>query len=187
MIDIVAVTYKQGHKLKCFIESILSQTSNNYKLHVIHDGPDEEFLSLKYDSVNLIQYPNRTENYGHILRDWALKNIVHNEYVLITNGDNYYTPVMVEEVSKCKEDLIYFDFICHHSTTSNENKSSYGFLKSEMKSCFIDMGSVVVRSELAKKVGFNSTQFGADWDYFNQLLKITNSVTKINKVLLVHN
>ena len=110
MIDIIAVTYNHGNRLKCFIESILSQSSKNYNLFVIHDGPDEQFGRLNYPGVHLIQHPARTFNFGHQLRDWALQNVVQSEYVLITNGDNYYTPNLVEEVSKRNEDIIYFDF-----------------------------------------------------------------------------
>jgi len=187
MIDIIAVTYHHGSRLKCFIESILSQSCKNYNLFVIHDGPDEQFSKLSYPSVNLIQHPTRTFNFGHQLRDWALQNIVQSEYVLITNGDNYYTPNMVEEVSKREEDLIYFDFIHHHDNPRNENKSTYGFLKSKLENSYIDMGSVVVRSKLAKQVGFKSLEMGADWIYFNEILKLNPSIAKIDKVLFVHN
>lgn len=187
MIDIVAVTFNHGHRLKCFIESILSQTSNNYNLFVIHDGPDESFRRLEYPNVHLIEHPHRTFDYGHHLRDWALQNVVKSEYVLITNGDNYYTPTMVEEVSKRNEDMIYFDFIHHHDNPRNENKSTYGLLKSKLENSFIDMGSVVVRSSLAKQVGFKSLEMGADWIYFNEILKLNPSIYKINKVLFVHN
>jgi hypothetical protein len=50
-------------------------------------------------------------NYGHTLRKWALENLVTNEYVLLTNGDNYYVPSMVNEVLSKNEDFIYFDLV----------------------------------------------------------------------------
>jgi hypothetical protein len=51
----------------------------------------------------------------------------------------------------------------------------------------IDMGCVVVKSELAKSIGFNSVSYSADWDYFNEILSTNPSIKKINKVLFVHN
>lgn len=37
-IKIIATTYNETFALKCFIDSIRSQTSQNWKLHIIHDG-----------------------------------------------------------------------------------------------------------------------------------------------------
>jgi hypothetical protein len=45
----------------------------------------------------------------------------------------------------------------------------------------------VVKSELAKSIGFNSVSYSADWDYFNEILSTNPSIKKINKVLFVHN
>jgi hypothetical protein len=51
----------------------------------------------------------------------------------------------------------------------------------------IDMGCVAVKSTIAKQVGFNSTSYSADWDYFNSILRLNPSIIKINKILFVHN
>ena len=129
MVDIIAVTYGQNEILKCFINSIRAQTSNNWRLVIIHDGPnpilhkdlkDNGYLSS--NRITFIEHPVRTENYGHLLRKWSLENVIKNEYVLLTNGDNYYTPNMIEEVSKRNEDLIFFDLVHSHKTKHNNNK-----------------------------------------------------------------
>ena len=194
MVNIIAVTYNQLEILKCFINSIKSQTSQNWKLTIIHDGPNEELkkeLTLeKYldgEKITFIEYPYRTENYGHLLRKWALENLELNDYVLITNGDNYYTPNMIEEVGKRSEDLIYFDLVHSHKTKVNHNQHTYGYMNSILQSSHIDIGNVVVKSELAKKVGFNSTRFAADWDYIESILDYHPSIYKIEKILFVHN
>lgn len=194
MVDIIAVTYGQNEILKCFINSIKSQTSDNWRLVIIHDGPNLDlFNELKNENyltdgrVEFVNYPSRTGHYGHLLRKWSLENVVKNEYVLLTNGDNYYTPNMIEEVSKCNEDFIYFDMVHSHSTKINHNKSSYGYFNSQLKSSHIDMGSAVIRSSLARKVGFNSMEFAADWHYFSDVLSLSPTTKKIDKVLFVHN
>ena len=139
------------------------------------------------ENVIFIEYPERTMNYGHSLRKWALENLVTNEYVLLTNGDNYYTPNMVSEVLNKKEDLIYFDCVHSHNNIMNHNKSSYGYMNSILSISNIDMGCVVVRTSIAKSVGFNSIGFAADWNYFSDVIKKNPSIIKINKILFVHN
>ena len=194
MVDIIAVTYGQNEILKCFINSIKSQTSNNWRLVIIHDGPNptlhNELINEGYlnsDKIEFIEYPVRTEYYGHLLRKWSLENVIKNEYVLLTNGDNYYTPTMIDEVSKRTEDLIYFDLVHSHKTPHNSNNSTYGYMNSELITSRVDMGNVVIKSEIAKKVGFNSIVFNADWIYFKEVLELSPSIFKIDKVLFVHN
>lgn len=194
MVDIITVTYGQNEILKCFINSIRAQTSNNWRLVIIHDGPNAKLHKdlkdngyLSSNRISFIEHPVRTENYGHLLRKWSLENVIKNEYVLLTNGDNYYTPNMIEEVSKRNEDLIFFDLVHSHKTKHNNNKSTYGYMDSELVCSRVDMGNVVIKSELAKKVGFNSTDFAADWIYFNEVLELSPTIHKINKVLFVHN
>jgi len=194
MIDIISVTYGQNENLKCFINSIKSQTNSNWRLFVVHDGQNLDLKTdleknnyLVKDKIFFIEHPNRTQNYGHVLRKWALSNLVTSKYVLITNGDNYYTPNMVSEVLKHDNDFIYFNCIHSHKTPNNNNKTDYGFLEAKLSRGWIDIGSAVVKTEIAKKVGFNSTEFHADWVYFENILKLKPSVHKINKVLFVHN
>ena len=48
-IDIVAVTYHQDETMKCFINSLKSQTNPNWSLYIIHDGEDDFFHEMKKD------------------------------------------------------------------------------------------------------------------------------------------
>lgn len=194
MVDIVAVTYGQNSILKCFINSIKSQNNSNWRLFIIHDGLNNQLRKELTDEMYLIknkvmflEHPERTENYGHLLRKWALENIDFNEYILLTNGDNYYMPNMVDEVCNRNEDLIYFDLVHSHKNKNNHNGHTYGYMNSQFKLGFVDIGNVVVKSSLAKQVGFNSIRFAADWDYINDLLKLSPSIYKIDKILFVHN
>ena len=194
MIDIISVTYGHNNNLKCFINSIKSQTNSNWRLYVIHDGLNEELkLDLEKNDYLLknkiffIEYPKRTGNYGHLLRKWGLETFVDSEYVLITNGDNYYTPNMVNEVLKNKNDFVYFDCVHSHKNKNNSNGKDYGYMNTKLKRGCIDMGCVVLKSSIAKKIGFNSTHFAADWFFFEEGLKEVVSIKKIDKILLVHN
>ena len=193
-IDIVAVTYGQNYNLKCFINSIKCQTNNNWRLIIMHDGLNHalynDLLSngyLEYGKVEFVQTNQRQQKWGHPLRQLALEKIVTNEYVLLTNADNYYCPVMVDEVLKRNEDFVFFDCIHNHSILYSSNKKDYGLLNSQLLNSHIDMGSAVIRTDIAKRVGFNHTDFAADWHYFQEVLNQKVSTFKINKCLFVHN
>ena len=193
ILDIIAVTYNQDMSLKCFINSIKCQTNTNWRLFIIHDGLNpqlkDDLIENNYltNNVIFIEHPEKTENYGHFLRKWGVNNLIENEYTLITNCDNYYTPNMVDEVLKYNEDLIYFDCVHSHITNFNHNNSSYGYMNCKLLANEIDMGCVVVKTIISKSVGFNSNGFTADWDYFNDILSLNPSIAKIDKILFVHN
>lgn len=194
MIDIICVTFGQDEILKCFINSIKSQTDNRWRLFIIHDGLNEPLKRdleknsyLIRDKIFFIEHPERTHNYGHKLRDWGLKNLATSDYVLITNGDNYYTPNMVKEVLSRREDFIYFNCVHSHKTKNNNNQTDYGYLEAKLVRGWIDIGSAVIKTTLAKKIGFNSTEFHADWVYFEKVLNLNPTTYKINKTLFVHN
>lgn len=194
MIDIISVTYGQNEELKCFINSIKAQKNESWRLFLVHDGPNQTLRDdlvnngyLETNKIIFLEHPVRTQNYGHLLRDWALQNYVTSEYVIITNGDNYYTPNMIDEVSRRNEDFIYFDCVHSHNTKNNSNLKDYGYMNTRLERGWVDIGCVAVKSNLAKKIGFKSTHFAADWFYFEEILKFTKSIHKIDKVLFVHN
>lgn len=193
MIDIITTTYKETNELKCFINSIKSQTNDNWNLYIINDGLNnnkkQDLIDQGYLTKNIqfFEHPVTTNNYGHSLRSWALDNIVKSEYVLLTNADNYYVPIFVDEILKYNKDFIYFDLVHDHPTKNNHNQSSYGYMNSKLQRGCIDMGCVVVKSDIAKKVGFNHRDYAADWHYFNDILKTNPSIQKINKILMIHN
>jgi len=194
MLDIIAVTYGHTDILKCFINSIKAQTCSDWRLVLIHDGINEELREdlenngyVDQEKVVFVEFPTRTKNYGHVLRTYALKHLLKNEFVLLTNGDNYYVSTMVETVSKHTDhDFIYFDCVHNHNISVNHNKSSYGYLDCRLEITKIDMGCVVVRSDLAKGYEFD-LRIAADWRYFRKILSLDPRVIKIDKILFVHN
>jgi hypothetical protein len=178
-------------------------------LHIIHDGKDDDFHSLKddlekhgylNDKVILSATEKRHNDFGHSLRDYGLKNSIgDSEYIVITNGDNYYPPTWIEALERViatfpeKEtpDFIMWDLISHHAhmNWNFDRNTPYGLLTTKWELAAVDMGSVAVKTEIAQKVGFNSRAFAADWEYFNECYKSLEKPTilKIPQILLVHN
>ena len=204
ILEIIAVTYGHGFKLKCFIDSIRSQTASNWCLHIIHDGAGETFDNLKQDLSNngylddarivLSATETRTNNWGHPLREYGLQNRISDApYITITNCDNYYVPIWVSDINNLAnqdKDFIYWDCVHNHENNNNFDRvHGYALLTSKLKICAIDMGCVAVKSSIAVKVGFPFRSFGADWDFFQGCLQhiSPDKIQKIPKILFVHN
>lgn len=184
ILDIIVCTYHQDHPLRCLIESILSQTNPSWRMLIIHDGPDIPAL-LRRKSIDERIYVMATEtrfgDYGHSLRDIGLKKIKNDSYyTLITNGDNYYTPNFIDELCmNGDEDFVYCN--CVHSHWK------YQARECALHRRAIDIGGAVVKTEIAKKVGFPRRDYAADWAYFEEILKLNPTIRKVNKVLFCHN
>ena len=205
-VGIVAVSYKRFGELKVFVQSIINQTNNNWSLHVIHDGKNDDFLNIMdsyqrkdpkritYECTN-----RRYNDYGHTLRETGLRKSCH-EYNLLTNSDNYYPPKTLEFINQAikastlsRPDVVMFDMTHSHIDVGRKKKPSYSFFDVFYKRNYIDIGAAIVNTELAQKVGFVDKSFAGDATYFEDILKQKNkeglklNVVKIPRVLLVHN
>ena len=194
MLDVVAVTYGHTHEVECFISCMRAQTSDRWRLHVVHDGPAPELRKrlerhgmLEPRKIMLHETLRRENCWGHTSRRWALREIVTGKQVLLTNADNYYVPIMVSCVVDRPEDFIWWDVIHNYDTPINHNGSTYGLMRSRLAPAQIDMGAVVVRTRLARQIGFKHAHSTADWTYFAEILATEPTTYKINKVLMVHN
>jgi len=204
IINIIAVTYDHGYKLKCFIDSIRSQTADNWRLHIIHDGEGELYDSTKKDLIKngYLDHPNiifsatkeRYNDYGHSLRKLGLKNpAFKSDYTVITNCDNYYVPEWISFLNILIHDdcdFIIWDCVHDHSgNTAFDRIQPYGLCDSKLKEGSIDMGAVAIKTSIAEKTGFNSKKFNADWEYFDQCLNSCreDKIKKIPCILFVHN
>jgi hypothetical protein len=178
--------------LNIFVNSLLAQTNKNWLLNLIHNGvPTAEtcnLISLYQTKCDLrFQYMAVDTGYwGHVNRKKLLDetNTSEGDFLLITNHDSYYMPVMVEHVLNVfKEDidLVYFDFIHSHQ--------GYQYYHSEPFISKIDWGAFVTRTEVAKKSGLNNTtHYCADGIFLEDYKKvITKGMVHIPLPLYVHN
>lgn len=198
-LGIIAVTYKQNYPLKTFINSLKSQTLQNFDVHIIHDG--EWDVQLKdslyehgYISENITVYNShvRYNDYGHSLRDWGIREF-HSKYkyLLITNSDNYYCPKFIEYIfSQIDENtgVVYFNMVHSH----DQGYGNYAVLTTDFIEYRCDIGSFVVRSDIAYDVGFNRRDFNADAFFIKEINEYRKTykvfdVKKIDKCLMVHN
>jgi hypothetical protein len=148
---------------------------------------------LDGDRISFYSTPIRYNDYGHSLRSIGIQKFLGgSDFVLLTNGDNYYCPKFVEEMLGAAEqgaDFVYCDMVHSHYRIDSSSGSNYGFFATELKYTKIDVGSFIVRSSIAESVGFRNRHHDADWDYVSDILKNFPSlkIVKIPKVLFVHN
>lgn len=202
MLEVICVTYNQNWNLKCLINSFKAQTSSNWFLRIIHDGEGEQFTNLKKDlesnsyiddQVSLESTKKRFNDYGHSLRDYALKNPTKDsDWIIITNGDNYYLPTTVKtiefyEQKKPEAQFLFWNLIQRFERKffPQLEKDIYQQLDSKLQLGLIDMGAAAVKTKLARETGFNSREFEADFHYFQDCFKNLQKIHNINDSNLV--
>jgi glycosyltransferase involved in cell wall biosynthesis len=193
-VKVIIVAYNRALPLRILIDSFKVQTDDRWELHVIHDGEVPVTVKRIFDTyatdpkITFYRSDKRLGNYGHPNRRSMLERLPVDEddFVLITNDDNYYVP---EFIRYCQNHMtktvgmIYFDML--------HNYYSYGVLKTKPLINNIDMGAFIVRSSIAKKIGFTSDRYEADGVYCvacaNYCRDKNFEIIKIPGILFVHN
>ena len=195
-VTIVCVCYRRYDQLPILIYAFMAQTLQNFRLLVLHDGPDERMhaLLLRYkaefpDRLSFVFSDKRHNDYGHSLRDLGIK-LADSDYLLITNDDNYYCPRFLEfmfvAIERDDLDLVLCNMV--HSYDIH-GIPSYNVLVTQPKRLFVDIGCFIVRTAIAKQVGFRDKSHDGDATFVEDLpvAKPDIKIGKVDKVLFVHN
>ena len=197
-LEIICVTYSRPKELRVLVGSLACQTNLSFILKIIHDGPSVETrecvvdLQKVYPEITIIyqETEKRFSDLGDSLRDKGLMDSVY-EYVLLTNDDNYYVPVFVQEIQEMIEqesaDIVYYDMVHSYAFLHSPNPIPYQLLITEPRLNSIDIGSFVFKGQLGKTVGYHARSNNADGLFFEELKATGAKITKIPKVLFVHN
>jgi hypothetical protein len=200
LLEVICVAYQRYGPLKVFVQSWLNQTADNWRLKVIHDGPDPEFDRIMREFASAVpgrvSFENtqaRINDYGHSLRALGLTHAT-GDYVLLTNGDNYYVPrcleYLTEAMRETRADVILYDMVHSHNTPGGRPLPSYAYFQTDYSRYNIDMGAAIVRSELARAAGFRDLTHDGDQTYFEDVARVAGEhfrTHKIERVLFVHN
>jgi Glycosyl transferase family 2 len=193
-LTVVVATYQQESALDCLLKSLICQTLQNFNVLVIHDGPSTATRGIVSTYPKNFEYfdtKNRFNDFGHSLRQIGIEK-TDTEFILLTNGDNYYAPrfteFMFEAIDRQRLDVVLCDMVHSHPNPGLLTQPSYGFFPTRPFREFVDMGCFISRSALAKKVGFRDRSQHGDNTYFEDLLKTgAVAIGKVDKVLFVHN
>jgi len=171
------------------IPALISQEYQNWELIIIHDSPNSNMEDLvKSFNESRIKYMSTKERYndwGHSLRPIGLQNVSQNsDYVIVTNADNYYLPqfllLMIEPLVQDNDIVATYCNFLNRKQLNNSRLIHGG----------IDCGNFMVRTYIAKKIGWVGREFAADWRFINSIIEKfgESSIKKIpDDVLFVHN
>jgi hypothetical protein len=193
-LHIIAVAYERTVPLRILIDSFIVQTCPDWILYVVYDGiaPKHiiDILKLYRDDKRIILFESekRMGNFGHPNRASMLQNIKGNndDFVLITNDDNYYVPKFVEYFLYSVNENIGMVY-CN----TLHSYYAYDVHVSVIKEKYIDMGCFMVRFDIAQQTGFNHYNHSADGLYAEECeanCKRKGLQTRyIPKALFIHN
>jgi hypothetical protein len=172
------------------IHSLQQQTHTNWKLYLVHDGPNETGLRQQVAVINdsRVHYEEtaeRSKNWGHSIRsEWLQK--AEGDFVVITNQDNYHAPVFIEYMLKGFKP----DTVATYCGDMGHSYKAWQIIPCSMRRGYVDCAGVMIRLAQAKQVGWNDiTSHSADWFFFEALIKKygINSFLKVKGCLLIHN
>lgn len=206
-LHVIIATYKHSSKLRILIDSFFSNNGNGgFSLAVYNDGEDRIASSIVGGFNKMFCRPTpvipyhetekRYNDWGHSLRELGLKNCTasDSDYILFTNGDNYYCPPFVEEMlfmTGPNVGVVYCDMIHSHPRPDSSSGGSYGYFNTTFKPNFCDIGSFIVRLDIARAVGYRHKHRDADASFISDILNYQKTnpfeIVKVNKVLFVHN
>ncbi|MEK7802492.1 MAG: glycosyltransferase [Pseudomonadota bacterium] len=199
-LSVVIVTYHQELALDCLLMSLQCQTLQNFEIIVLHDGLNERtrILMDKYKAImsNRCRYVETTiryNDYGHTLRDLGIRE-ANGEYILITNGDNYYSPrcfeFVFDAVNKFDLSLVMWNMVHSHGNAGGMASAACSPFTVFPFRGRLDIGAFLVKRMLATEVGFRDKSHDGDASYFEDLLEHTTRTVRIGKIartLMVHN
>lgn len=194
-LGIIVTAYRQLNECKHIINTFNCQTSNDWEMIIVHDGPDimnigEQLLNEKYlnEKIKFICTDNHYGSTGAAVKNYALDNkLLENEWLLFAHCDCYYVPKFVEYMLNATNtnntDIVYCD-ICHH------HYDWKGVLKGKLEFSHVDIGSFIIKSKIAYNFRFSLTELAYDWQFIDEANKKYNIIKTSNyipKVLYVCN
>jgi hypothetical protein len=173
------------------ISSLILQTHQNWRLILIHDGPNETGLKSQIPSdkrITYIETKERKGNYGHHLRQWALNEFELGSHVVVTNADNYYTPVFIEYMLQGFKKS--HTAVATYCTETVHSYKGWQILPAKLERGYLDCGAVVIKSNIAKEVGWRDIKdHSADWTFFSDIASKYSwrNFIPVRGALFVHN
>ena len=137
---------------------------------------------------SIIDGPNK--DFGNTPRMYG-KEVCSEDWMIMTGDDNYYLPIVVEEilsVADSNTNFVYWDTLLNFANLEWKYR---GVLYTKPEPEMIDVGSFATRPSLARQIKYDTTTHTGDGefarDYVNMFCLEPNSYKKIDKILYLHN
>jgi hypothetical protein len=197
-LTIGVTSHKRPADLMTLLHSFIGQRHQNFEVVVTHDTYDDQMFAclMKFmldTSLPLTIRFSRDwhKNWGASLRERLVPE-AQGDWLLLTNEDNYYVPAWLDNVMPLVEhhDMIMWDMVHSHVRPGGRDQDAYQQFHCFPRAHNVDMGSFMVRTSLAKQVGFRYKNDVADGLYCEELYQLLSGpdrFAKINRVMFVHN
>lgn len=206
LLSIIIPTYNMEALLHQCLDSVcLPDLTGLVQVVVVNDGSKDSSLDIANnyksrfpDIITIIDKENG--NYGSCVN--AALKIVNSKYVKILDADDWFDSDalinVVKELLKIETDLVYTPFVVEHVNSGKKtNKSrttpweftSGQIAKIELKQNEVDsvfcMHSLMVRTDLLRKIGYHQTEgiSYTDMEYVFYPLINADSITILNHYL----
>jgi glycosyltransferase involved in cell wall biosynthesis len=190
-IEFIIPTYNRPDHLMCTINSIVAQTSDKWKIHVVADCPPEGTLDkiMKYfegdDRIKFTILPERYNDWGHTPRNYGAQHATE-DWIVMTGEDNYYVPVFVDNFLSAVSPNVGFVFC---DMVHNWTNFQYVPINCEPTWGRIDIGNFMIKRKLSKQLKLDTKLDQADGKYVEEFkVKFPDkTIIRIPKILYVHN
>lgn len=158
-LTVIATAFNNPVSLLQMVCNFKLQTRQDFLLHIIHDGRNEELYEFikPHLADNMIwsevDGPNGAGNYPG--RNKALKH-VKTPYVMFASDDNYYVPKFVEFMLYTFETNPNIDILTCKCVHNYWSYNYDGFKNNSLGVGSIDLGQSVFTTEQIKNVGYFS-------------------------------
>ena len=188
--------WEQTNLLKCLLQSIISQTYNNWEVILVHDGVSPTHQSqltdyLKDPRFKYTSTETRHGYWGHYGREIGTQ-LTSGDYIIHSNDDNYFMPITLEEIYSAvtrnpEVNFVYWEMILgKYKNEHSHNKKDYGHFIPKIQHSYIDWGQFATKSKIIKKYLINKHEAAADGTLVENM-KHELVPYFIDKCLFVHN
>lgn len=173
------------------VSSMIVQTYQNFEILVVHDGPPpdefkETIKSFNNSKIKMLNTSKRFDDWGHTPRSFGLGQVSEDsKFTVFTGADNYYVPKFLEFMLQA----FTHDRINAAYCNLLHNYWDWTLINTKLVMGSIDCGCIMVRTDVAKQIGWKHKKHIADWLFMEELIKLKGrkTVAKVPKILFVHN
>lgn len=123
-VSIVVPVYNVEEYLEKCLDSLVNQTSNEYKVLIINDGTKDNSQNIinEYKKKHPTLIESYTKENGGLsdARNYGLKH-VDTPYIIFVDSDDYVKSNLVEKclkvIEKDKTDIVVFNYTTHHCSS----------------------------------------------------------------------
>ncbi len=182
--SVIITAYNKAKFLKRALDSLLAQSEECWEGVIIDDGSEdetpriaEEYLSLE-PRLSFLRQPNKGPGAA---KNAGIKR-ASGKYITFLDADDEYKTNHLEErkkllLNKTDIDLLWggFEVIGDNSVPNIKEPSE----TIPINKCFVG-GTLVIKTQLAKKLEFPVLRFGDDVEFYNRAKKSGANIEKIN-------